>query len=338
MVLTGAGTPFQLMEMPDPEPDFGEAVARVMTCGSGLTIQHVRAGRSKVDYPRIIGHEITAEIVELGKGVNSLKIGDPVTAYYYLNCGKCHWCRIGRETLCLQNNGNVGRACHGGYAEFIKLPTRSFIRMPQGLDYKRHPAEAGVITDAIATPIKVVKKARIKPEEWVAVIGAGGGLGLQMVQVAKWAHAYVVAVDTMAEKFCACRDAGADLTIDASEENLGEKLRQINGGMGVDVVVDFVSSSTTLKEGFLGLNRGGRLLVLGGVPQNFILDSNALKFEREVMGSKYCTRVEVEEALKIVADGEIWPIVSEVVPLEEAEALHSRLEAGLVIGRAAVSV
>ena len=119
------------------------------------------------------------------------------------------------------------------------------------------------------------------------------------------------------------RDAGADLTIDASEENLGEKLRQINGGMGVDVVVDFVSSSTTLKEGFLGLNRGGRLLVLGGVPQNFILDSNALKFEREVMGSKYCTRVEVEEALKIVADGEIWPIVSEVVPLEEAEAPFS---------------
>ena len=338
MVLTAAGAPFQLMEIPDPKPDNGEAVAQVISCGSGLTIQHVRAGRSKVAYPRVIGHEITAEIVELGKNVNGLSIGDPVTAYYYLNCGECYWCRAGRETLCLQNKGNVGRACDGGYAEFIKLPEYNFIKIPDSLDYKRFPAEAGVITDAIATPIKVIKKGRIKPEEWVAVIGAGGGLGLQMVQVAKWAQANVVAVDTRAEKFDACINTGADLTIDASKENISEALRQVNGGWGVDVVIDFIASAATLEEGFAGLNRGGRLVVLGGVPQNFSLDTNALKFEREVIGSKYCTRDEVKEALKLVASGEIWPIVSEVVPLEEAEALHSRIEAGLVTGRAAVLV
>ena len=338
MVLTAVGAPFQLKEIPDPKPNNGEAVARVISCGSGLTIQHIRAGRSKVAYPRVIGHEITAEIVELGKNVNGLSIGDPVTAYYYLNCGDCHWCRAGRETLCLKNKGNVGRACDGGYAEFIKLPEYNFIRMPDGLDYKRCPAEAGVITDAIATPIKVIKKGRIKPEEWVAVIGAGGGLGLQMVQVAKWAQANVVAVDTRAEKFDACTNMGADLTIDASKGNVGEALRHVNGGFGVDVVIDFIASAATLEEGFAGLNRGGRLVVLGGVPQKFSLDTNALKYEREVIGSKYCTRDEVEEALKLVASGEIWPIVSEVVPLEEAEALHARLEAGLVTGRAAVLV
>ena len=210
--------------------------------------------------------------------------------------------------------------------------------MPNSLDYKRYPAEAGVITDAIATPIKVLKKGRVKPEDWVAVIGAGGGLGLQMVQVAKWAQANVVAVDTRAEKFDACINAGADLTIDASKENVSEALRQVNGGWGVDVVIDFIASAATLEEGFAGLNRGGRLVVLGGVPQKFSLDTNALKFEREVIGSKYCTRDEVKEALKLVASGEIWPIVSEVVPLEEAEELHSRIEAGLVTGRAAVLV
>lgn len=338
MVLTAPNAPFQLMDVPDPVPGPGEAVARVITCGSGLTIQHIRAGRSKVDYPRIIGHEITAEITELGKGVDSLKVGDPVTAYYYLNCGKCHWCKNGRETLCTNIPGNIGRACDGGYAEYIKLPATSFIKFPDNLDYKSHPAEAGVVTDAIATPVKVIKKGRIQPDEWVAVIGAGGGLGLQMVQVAKWAKANVVAVDTRAEKFDACRNAGADVTIDASAVDVGEALMELNGGVGVDAAIDFVASKSSLETGFAGLNRGGRLIVLGGAPQDFTLDTDALKLEREVFGSKYCTRDEVRDALELVAKGEIWPIVSEVVPLEQAEELHARLEAGLITGRAAVLV
>ncbi|MBT8001577.1 MAG: alcohol dehydrogenase catalytic domain-containing protein, partial [Rhodospirillales bacterium] len=99
MVLTAPNTPFQLTDMPDPVAGEGEAVARVLSCGSGLTIQHMRAGRMKVDYPRIIGHEITAEIVEVGKGVTDLKVGDPVTSYYYLTCGTCEWCQKDRETL-----------------------------------------------------------------------------------------------------------------------------------------------------------------------------------------------------------------------------------------------
>ena len=338
MVLTAPDSPCQLMEVADPTPGPGEAVARVITCGSGLTIQHIRAGRSKVEYPRIIGHEITAEVVEVGKDVKSLQVGDPVTAYYYLSCGKCKWCLAGRETLCSRILGTIGRACDGGYAEYIKLPETSFIKLPEGLDYKAHPAEIGVITDAIATPVKVIGKGRIKPDEWVAVVGAGGGLGLQMVQVAKWAKARVIAVDTRADKFGACRKAGADKVIDASSEDVALALLELTDGEGADAVIDFVGTRTSLESGFAGLNRGGRLVLLGGSPQSFMLDSNLLKIEREVMGSKYATRKEVYDALELVARGEIWPIVSEVVPLEEVERLHQRLERGLITGRAAISV
>src|SRR5499433_2245534 len=100
MLLRGPNVPFELIDRPDPVPGPGEAVARVLACGAGLTIHHTRAGRLPVEYPRIIGHEITGEIVALGSGVSSLRIGDAVTAYYYLTCGQCHWCRINRETLC----------------------------------------------------------------------------------------------------------------------------------------------------------------------------------------------------------------------------------------------
>src|ERR1700750_2722351 len=105
MVLKGPRQPFELVDVPDPRPGPGEAVSRVITCGAGLTIQHVKAGRRKAEFPRIIGHEITAEIVAVGAGVTSLEIGDAVTAYFYLNCGHCRWCHDRLEPLCDHSGG-----------------------------------------------------------------------------------------------------------------------------------------------------------------------------------------------------------------------------------------
>src|SRR5512146_1130264 len=100
MLLKAPNTPLALETVPDPTPGPGEAVARVLACGAGLTIHHARAGRIAFKFPRILGHEITGEIVAVGQGVADLNVGDPVTAYFYLTCGHCHWCRINRETLC----------------------------------------------------------------------------------------------------------------------------------------------------------------------------------------------------------------------------------------------
>lgn len=249
MVLKAANTPFVLETLPDPEPGPGEAVARVLACGSGLTIQHIKAGRMPAEFPRVIGHEITGEIVAVGIGVTGIKVGDPVTAYYYLNCGHCRWCIANLEPLCENTGGNVGKNCDGGYAEYIKLPAHIFLKLPEGLDYKAHPAEIGVIVDAVATPLKVLKRARVKAGESVAVIGGGGGVGIHMLMMAKWALARVIAIDIATDKFDACRDAGADECIDASQGNVTEALLDLTGGNGVDVVVDFVSAASTLEAG-----------------------------------------------------------------------------------------
>ena len=99
LVLKGPNAPFEMSEVPDPVAAPGEAVARVFACGSGLTIQHVKAGRLPVQFPRIIGHEITGEIVQTGAGVKSVAVGDPVTAYAELNCGHCRWCLSNLEPL-----------------------------------------------------------------------------------------------------------------------------------------------------------------------------------------------------------------------------------------------
>lgn len=341
LLLTGPGQPFEVAQVPDPVAGAGDAVAKVIACGAGLTIQHMRAGRVPTEYPRIIGHEITAEIVEVGSQVRDLKVGDPVTAYYYLTCGTCEWCRKDRETLCENMAGHVGRAIDGGYAEYIKLPANSFIKIPDSLDYRSHPAEVGVVTDAIATPLKVTRKTRLQPEETVAVIGGGGGLGIQMVRVAKWAGAKVIAVDVRSEKFAACRESGADAVLNPAETDLTEGLNDLTQGRGVDVLVDFVASDDTLNGGLNGLAKGGRLIILGGArnAKPFSAAGNWIKSrEIEILGSLYATRGEVADALELVARGEVWPLVTETCALEDAEALHERVEQGLVTGRAAVLI
>lgn len=339
MLLRGPNAPFELTQVPDPVPGPGEAVARVLACGSGLTIQHVKAGRAAADFPLIIGHEITGEIVEVGSGVRGLAPGDGVTAYYYLNCGHCRWCLGNLEPLCENTGGNVGRNCDGGYAEYLKLPAHIFIKLPEGLDYRAHPAEIGVVTDALATPYKVLRRARIQAGESVAVFGAGGGLGIHQLMMAKWAGARVIAVERAREKFEACRAAGADEVVDASQGDVTEALLELTRGEGIDVAIDYVSATATLEAGAKALGRRGRLVTLGGAAQPFQASArDMLAKEQDLLGSRYVTRLEILETLDLVARGEVWPIVSDIRPLEQAEALHQRLERGEVIGRAALMI
>jgi len=339
LVLHSANAPFSLETLPDPTPGPGEAVVQVLACGSGLTIQHVKAGRAAVEFPRIIGHEITGEVVALGEGVTGLAVDDAVTAYFYLTCGRCKWCRVDRETLCENFAGYVGREVDGGYAEYMKLPASNFIRLPEGLDYRKHAPEIGVITDAVATPLKVIRRARVVVGETVAVFGAGGGLGIHMLMMARWAHARVIAVDTASNKLGACRDAGADEVVDASRDGVAEALLELTGGAGIDVAIDFVSSQQTLESGVAALGRGGRLVTLGGSGQDFQAPSRAmLHKELELIGSRYATRQEVIESLELVARGEVWPLVTEIGTLETAEDVHDKIEYGLVTGRAALRI
>jgi D-arabinose 1-dehydrogenase-like Zn-dependent alcohol dehydrogenase len=340
MILRGPKIPFEFTEVPDPIAGPGEAVARVLACGSGLTIQHVKAGRIAVTFPRIIGHEISGEIVEVGAGVTGLAVGDGVTAYYYLNCGYCRWCLSNLEPLCANTRGQVGRDCDGGYAQYIKLPAHIFIKLPTGLDYKAYPGEIGVITDALATPYKVLSRARIKAGETVAVFGAGGGLGIHQVMMAKWARARVIAIDVARDKFDACRKAGADEVIDASACDVAEALLNLTHGQGIDVAIDYVSATSTQEAAVKALGRRGRLVTLGGAGQQpfQVSAKDMVAKEQDLLGSRYVTRREILETFDLVARGEVWPLVSDIRPLKEAEALHERVERGQVTGRAALLI
>jgi len=337
LILKGPNEPFIFEDVPDPIPQNGEAVAKVLACGSGLTIQHVKAGRTKVNFPIIIGHEITAEIIELRGDCGELKIGMPVTAYFYLTCGHCKWCKINRETLCDNFKGYIGRQINGGYAEYISLPAKNFIPIPLSINYKENPIETGIISDAIATPLKVIKKARIGITDKVGVIGAGGGLGIHMLRMLNLYNVKTIAIETKQIKEKSCRDSGASEFINPNSNSKKEVIEDFTNNCGLDVVIDFVSSKSSLETGTELLGRGGRLITLGGSGEFFNIDSgNMLLKEIEVIGSRYCSKQEVIDSLNLVSRGLITPLVTEKVSPYQANDLHERIEKGNVIGRAGI--
>ena len=129
--------------------------------------------------------------------------------------------------------------------------------------------------------------------------------------------------------------------MDARNDNVVEGLTELTGGAGVDVAIDFVSSRQTLESAVQSLGKGGRMVTLGGGNDDKMFEVSAgelLTKELQVMGSRYVTKQEVVESLDLVARGQFWPLVTEIAPLKEAEALHARVEQGLVTGRAALRV
>ena len=337
LILKGPNEPFIFEDVPDPIPQNGEAVAKILACGSGLTIQHVKAGRTKVNFPIIIGHEITAEIVDLRGDCGELKVGMPVTAYFYLTCGHCKWCKINRETLCDNFKGYIGRQINGGYAEYISLPAKNFIPIPLSINYKENPIETGIISDAIATPLKVIKKARIGITDKVGVIGAGGGLGIHMLRMLNLYNVKTIAIETKQIKEKSCRDSGASEFINPNSNSKKEVIEDFTNNSGLDVVIDFVSSKSSLETGTELLGSGGRLVTLGGSGEFFNIDSgNMLLKEIEIIGSRYCSKQEVIDSLNLVSRGLITPLVTEKVSPYQANDLHERIEKGNVIGRAGI--
>ena len=149
----------------------------------------------------------------------------------------------------------------------------------------------------------------------------------------------MIAIDIATEKFDACQKAGAEQVLDPRSGDVVEALLQWTRGLGVDVVIDYVCTAATLEAGIKALARRGRLVILGGAAQSFHAPARELLLkEQVVLGSRYVTRVEILETCDLVARGEVWPLVTDLRPLQEAEALHELVERGQVTGRAVLRV
>ena len=344
MLLRGFGRPLELADVPRPKPGRNDVLVRVRACGTGLTVVNLIATPGRVTaYPRIPGHEIAGEIVETGAEVRSVAAGQRVTSHFYLTCGQCRNCRSGRETLCLAPRGNVGAACDGGYAEYAVLPERNIVPIPDGVS----DVDAAVASDAIATPYHAChKEARVGPGDSVLVIGAGGGVGIHMVQMARLCGGRVLAADIGDGKLALAQQWGADEVIDARRGELASQVRALTDGRGADAAIDGVASRQTLEDALASLAVGGRLVIIGARPQavygeapRFGVDAtDFLHRGLEIHASRYVTAAEIALTLELVRRQRIKPVVSRTFPLDQAEAAHELIRSNAAAGRLALVI
>ncbi len=342
MVLHGLGQPLKLEEVPLPLVGANDVLIRVHACGVGLTVVILVATPGRVtSYPRIPGHEVAGEVVETGAEVKSVKAGQRVTNHFYLTCGQCANCRSGRETLCLASRGNVGAAGDGGYAEYIVLPERNIVPIPDGVS----DVEAAVTSDAIATPYHACRKeARVGPGDNVLVIGAGGGVGIHMVQMARLCGGRVLAADIGDAKLALAKTWGADEVIDVRRGELASQVKALTDGKGADAVIDIVANRQSLEAGIKALAVGGRLVIIGARPKSVFKDDPSFMLDPgdflhrglELHSSRYVTTAEIAQTLELVRRKRITPVVTQTFPLEKAEAAHELIRNNATAGRIAL--
>lgn len=336
LVLDTWGGPFRLDQRPVPLPGPGEALMRVRAAGVGLTLGHIRRGAFGGETPRIIGHELGGDIAAVGTGVENVSAGDRCLVYFYLNCGACRFCLGNRETLCVNSRGLVGVSRDGGFADYVCLPASNFLHIPDNVSY----ADAAVTADAVCTPWHAIKeRARVQPLDDVLILGAGGGVGIHGVQMAKLFGGRVIAVDVSPAKLDLALKWGADDAFDAGASGLAEQIRMATGGKGVESCVDFVGNAQTVQLGIQSLAVAGRMVIVGVQPGAVPFDpSNLVRTEQTITGSRHVTKLELQETIAVVARGLVTPVISARRPLEKAEELFDLIDRQELLGRAVLEV
>ena len=335
-VLDEFGGRLRMDTRPVPRPGPGEALIRVVSCGTGLTIEWARIGRLGGSVPRVLGHEYTGTVAEVGPGVDGWREGDVVTGSFYLFCGHCHMCSGGRETLCLNFGGYIGIHVDGAFADYLVVPARNLVPVPDGVPVR----EAGIIADAVATPFHVAsQRAMIRPGDRVAVIGAGGGVGVHMAQVAKVFGGTVAAVDRDAEKLTRLRALDFDAVVDASSETWPTDLVEVLGSPP-GVVIDMVGSAETLAGAWASLGVGGRFVSVAATP-GVTMPVEPLQLvmkEVVVTGTRYASRADIAASLELVRTGAVTCVVGARYPLDRVHEAMDAIAANEIFGRVLIDV
>ena len=327
-VFHGAERGLSIEEVPTPSPGPGEALVRVAGCGMCHTdLHYLDHGVPTFKPPPIIlGHEAAGTVAAMGEGVTDWSEGDRVLIPAVLSCGRCRYCRMGRENLC-ERLEMLGNHIDGAYAEYVAVNASELIAVPDEISLE----QASVIADAVSTPYHAVKhRGRVRTGDTVAVVGCGG-VGLNIVQCAALAGGRVIAIDLNEERLEIARTLGAEETINPEGvERLDKHVRKLTGG-GVDVAFEAIGQPKTIEMAFSLLRKGGRLCVIGFSHEPATIPVGKLMFfELEMVGSLGCGGGDYPEIVELVRQGKLQldPVVSGTIPLEEIEEGFDRLRRG----------
>lgn len=333
----------ELVEVDKPTAGPGQVVVRIGgagACHSDLHLMHdFEGGMLPWAPPFTLGHENAGWVDSIGAGVTTVAEGDAVAVYGPWGCGSCPRCRLGIETYCENPagapvpSGGGGLGLDGGMADFMLVPAeRLLVPLPAGLT----PEVAAPLTDAGLTPYHAVRRSwsKMTPDSNVVVIGVGGlgHLGVQLVKATT--SATVIAVDLKPDALELATKSGADHVV-ASDEHAADTIREITGGLGADVLLDFVGAQSTLELAQAVSRPLGDITLVGiaggAVPFSFF----SQPYEVSMQTTYWGTRPELIELLHLAARGFV-SVESTTYSLGESPQAYRDLAAGTVLGRAVI--
>lgn len=335
---TGGPEVLRTEEVPTPTAGAHEVLIQVAACGVCTLDIVTRNGtyRRGVDLPLIPGHEIAGTVVAIGADVRGCRVGDRVaTTQRYHICGACRYCRGGQETLCTDRRFLGQQGMMGGYAEYVAAAQDTVAMVPSGVSDE----QAAIAACAIGTTLNAVRDVgRVQLGERVLVSGAGGGLGVHAVQMARLAGAQVIAQTSSQSKAALLSEIGAHrVLVTARDEDFSPRVLALTEGEGVDVVIDNVGTPLFhAMRRSLAIN--GRWILVGQVTGDFVPFNPAQLFLRNqsMLSVHSTTRAQLEDTLKLIAQGNIRPVIADVHDLKEIKEVHGRMEQGSVAGRIVV--
>jgi propanol-preferring alcohol dehydrogenase len=316
-----------------PSPGRGEVLVRIHAAGVCGTDLHILDGMIKPDpYPMTVGHEAAGVVESTGDGVG-LRVGTRVAIYNKLFCGACAQCLVGRHNLCDREPGQLGFNRDGGDADYVVVPERNAVVVPDGVDL----ATAAVLTCAGMTAVHATKLSGLRIGD-TAVVNGIGGVGILMVQAARRAGARVIAVADTPEKMALARAHGAVdavvLTGPDGYESLPEQVRGLSGGRGADVFFELVGTTASMSAGVRCLAKGGRFVSTGYTDQPLTIHPIELILsETSLLSTVAATRPDLEDALRLAEEGAMVVPVAGRYPLEGISDALTALRQRAVLGR-----
>jgi D-arabinose 1-dehydrogenase-like Zn-dependent alcohol dehydrogenase len=328
-ILTQINEPWQLKDVPDPRVEDGQVLIRMEACGLCGTDVHVHRGHMPfIKLPIVPGHEPVGTIVEAGRGVIGLKVGDRVgVSWLQQGCGRCRACQQQREGQCQSSQSWV--TLGGGDAELMRAWARGCTLVPEGVSSE----EAAPMFCAGYTVMSGLRAADPRPGERVAVLGIGG-LGHIAVQVAKALGHETIAITSSQDKVKPALELGADHAVIAGE-HAGKALLAVGGA---DVIVSTSNSAAQVSQAFGGLRPDGRMVNLGALDGPIQVSAFELMFPaRRLLGGSQGARRDLVELLDLVAAGKVKTKL-ETYPLDKINEVRDRQEAGKVRFRAVIQL
>lgn len=324
-----------LQVVPIPEIDDDSALLRVKACavcGSDIKILH--NGHPRMNYPAIVGHEFSGEIVKVGKNVTRFKVGDRVACGCDISCGVCYNCKHGWATHCDDPHA-FGHDINGGFAEYCVLPRYTLEGGPVHKIPDSMTFEEAALAEPLACVINGMEQINIKWGDRVVVIGAGP-LGCLIIQaVRRLGASKVIVVDRSAQRLEQVKVFGVDACINSAEEDLDNRVKDLTDGLGADVVITATPAPVNHLDALRIVRIHGRILLFGGLvrgtfPKDF--DTNVIHYkELSVIGSHGSNSRQHQMAVELIATGNInvKPIITARLPLDDIMKAYEMTEKGI---------